>query len=46
MEIDVLLLAGGVLALVVAALSDRMRRLPVSEPLLGPARGDRCSGRP
>jgi hypothetical protein len=35
MKIDILLLAGGLLALVVAALSERMRRIPVSEPLLG-----------
>jgi NhaP-type Na+/H+ or K+/H+ antiporter len=32
--IDVLLLGAGVLALVVAALSGRLRRLPVSEPVL------------
>ncbi|ADB76905.1 cation:proton antiporter [Geodermatophilus obscurus] len=30
-----MLLAGGLVALVVAALSDRIRRLPISEPLLG-----------
>ena len=35
MTIDVLLLAGGVLAIGVAALSSRLRRLPVSEPLFG-----------
>jgi NhaP-type Na+/H+ or K+/H+ antiporter len=35
MTIDVLLLAGGALALGVAALSSRLRRLPVSEPLVG-----------
>ena len=35
MKIDILLLAGGLLALVVAGLSERMRRIPVSEPLLG-----------
>ncbi|WP_100498383.1 cation:proton antiporter domain-containing protein [Geodermatophilus chilensis] len=34
MLIDVLLLGAGVLALVVAALSGRLRRLPVSEPVL------------
>ena len=34
MKIDILLLAGGLLAVVVAALSERMRRIPVSEPLL------------
>jgi NhaP-type Na+/H+ or K+/H+ antiporter len=33
--IDVVLLAGGLLAVGVAALSTRMRRLPLSEPLLG-----------
>jgi NhaP-type Na+/H+ or K+/H+ antiporter len=33
--IDVVLLTGGLLAGVVAALSERLRRLPVSEPLLG-----------
>jgi NhaP-type Na+/H+ or K+/H+ antiporter len=32
--IDVLLFAGGVLGLLVAALSGRLRRLPVSEPVL------------
>jgi sodium/hydrogen antiporter len=32
---DLLLLAGGILAIGVAALSSRLRRLPVSEPLLG-----------
>ena len=35
MIIDVVLAAGGLIGLVVAALSSRMRRLPVSEPLLG-----------
>ncbi|MCV2488181.1 cation:proton antiporter [Geodermatophilus sp. YIM 151500] len=35
MTIDVLLLTGGLLAVAVAALSERLRRLPVSEPLLG-----------
>jgi sodium/hydrogen antiporter len=35
MTVDLLLLAGGVLAIGVAALSSRLRRLPVSEPLLG-----------
>lgn len=35
MTIDLLLLAGGILAIGVAALSTRLRRLPVSEPLLG-----------
>ncbi len=35
MTIDVLLLAGGLLAIGVAALSTRLRRLPVSEPLIG-----------
>ncbi|MGY2129449.1 cation:proton antiporter domain-containing protein [Blastococcus sp. SYSU DS0617] len=35
MTIDVLLLAGGLLAIGVAALSTRLRRLPVSEPLVG-----------
>ncbi|MGY1755034.1 cation:proton antiporter domain-containing protein [Blastococcus sp. SYSU D01042] len=35
MTTDVLLLTGGVLALGVAALSSRLRRLPVSEPLVG-----------
>jgi NhaP-type Na+/H+ or K+/H+ antiporter len=37
--IDVLLLAAGVLALVVAALSGRLRRLPVSEPVFALALG-------
>jgi NhaP-type Na+/H+ or K+/H+ antiporter len=35
MTVDLLLLAGGVLAIGVAALSSRLRRLPISEPLLG-----------
>jgi NhaP-type Na+/H+ or K+/H+ antiporter len=35
MTIDVLLLAGGLLAVGVAAMSTRLRRLPVSEPLVG-----------
>ncbi|SOC50232.1 sodium/proton antiporter, CPA1 family [Blastococcus aggregatus] len=35
MTIDVLLLTGGLLAIGVAALSGRLRRLPVSEPLIG-----------
>jgi NhaP-type Na+/H+ or K+/H+ antiporter len=35
MTVDLVLLAGGLLAVVVAALSERLRRLPVSEPLLG-----------
>jgi sodium/hydrogen antiporter len=35
MTTDLLLLAGGVLAVGVAALSSRLRRLPLSEPLLG-----------
>lgn len=35
MKTDLVLLAGGLVALVVAALSDRTRRLPISEPLLG-----------
>ena len=35
MTTDVVLLTGGLLALGVAALSERLRRLPVSEPLLG-----------
>ncbi len=35
MKTDLVLLAGGLVALVVAALSDRIRRLPISEPLLG-----------
>jgi len=35
MTTDVLLLAGGLLAIGVAALSSRLRRLPVSEPLVG-----------
>ncbi len=39
MLIDVLLLAAGVLALVVAALSGRLRRLPVSEPVFALALG-------
>ena len=34
MTIDVVLLAGGALALVVAALSERLRRMPLSEPVL------------
>jgi sodium/hydrogen antiporter len=37
--VDVVLAAAGVLALVVAALSERIRRLPVSEPLLALAAG-------
>ncbi len=39
MLIDVLLVAAGTLALVVAALSERLRHLPVSEPVLGLAVG-------
>ncbi|MGX5654576.1 cation:proton antiporter domain-containing protein [Geodermatophilus nigrescens] len=39
MRVDVVLLAGGLLAVLVAALSDRLRRLPLSEPLLGLAVG-------
>ncbi len=39
MTIDLVLLAAGMLALGVAALSERLRRLPVSEPLLGLAAG-------
>jgi sodium/hydrogen antiporter len=35
MTTDLVLLAGGLLGLGVAALSERLRRLPVSEPLLG-----------
>ncbi|MDQ4102457.1 MAG: sodium:proton exchanger, partial [Actinomycetota bacterium] len=35
MTIDVLLACSGVLAIAVAALSGRLRRLPVSEPVLG-----------
>lgn len=35
MTIDVLLLTGGLLAIGVAALSTRLRRLPLSEPLVG-----------
>ncbi|SNR46225.1 cation:proton antiporter domain-containing protein [Blastococcus mobilis] len=35
MTTDLLLLVGGLIALGVAALSERLRRLPVSEPLLG-----------
>ncbi|WP_040340132.1 cation:proton antiporter [Candidatus Blastococcus massiliensis] len=35
MTTDVLLLTGGLLAIGVAALSTRLRRLPVSEPLVG-----------
>jgi sodium/hydrogen antiporter len=35
MTLDLLLLAGGVLAVCVATLSSRLRRYPVSEPLLG-----------
>ena len=35
MTIDVLLLTGGLLAVGVAAMSSRLRRLPVSEPLVG-----------
>jgi sodium/hydrogen antiporter len=35
MTIDILLLAGGLLAVAVAALSSRLRRLPISEPLVG-----------
>ncbi len=34
MNTDLVLLAGGLLGLGVAALSERLRRLPVSEPLL------------
>lgn len=37
--IDVLLLTAGLLGLVVAALSERLRRLPVSEPVLALAAG-------
>ena len=39
MLIDVLLVAAGALALLVAALSERLRRLPVSEPVLALAVG-------
>ncbi|SNS18943.1 sodium/proton antiporter, CPA1 family [Geodermatophilus pulveris] len=39
MLIDVLLVVAGVLGLLVAALSERLRRLPVSEPVLGLAVG-------
>lgn len=35
MTIDLLLLAGGILGIGVAALSTRLRRLPLSEPLIG-----------
>ena len=35
MRVDLVLLAGGLLGLGVAALSERLRRLPLSEPLLG-----------
>jgi NhaP-type Na+/H+ or K+/H+ antiporter len=35
MTVDVLLLTGGLLAIGVAALSSRLRRLPLSEPLVG-----------
>lgn len=35
MTLDLLLLVGGVLAIGVAAMSSRLRQLPVSEPLLG-----------
>jgi NhaP-type Na+/H+ or K+/H+ antiporter len=34
-KIDLLLLAGGILGIGVAALSTRLRRLPLSEPLIG-----------
>jgi NhaP-type Na+/H+ or K+/H+ antiporter len=34
-RVDVVLLAAGLLAVLVAVLSDRLRRLPLSEPLLG-----------
>lgn len=34
MLVDVVLVAAGVLALAIAALSERLRRLPISEPLL------------
>ncbi|SOD98119.1 cation:proton antiporter domain-containing protein [Blastococcus haudaquaticus] len=37
--IDIILLAAGALGLVVAALSERMRRLPVSEPVLAMTAG-------
>lgn len=39
MTVDLLLLAGGLLAIGVAAMSTRLRRLPLSEPLLGLAVG-------
>ncbi|UOY01940.1 cation:proton antiporter domain-containing protein [Blastococcus sp. PRF04-17] len=39
MTIDLLLLAGGVLGIGIAALSTRLRRLPLSEPLVGLAVG-------
>lgn len=39
MTVDLLLTAVGVLGVVVAALSSKMRRLPISEPLLGLAAG-------
>lgn len=39
MLIDIVLVAAGVLGLAVAALSDRLRRLPVSEPVLALAGG-------
>lgn len=39
MRLDVVLLTAGVLAVVVAVLSDRLRRLPLSEPLLGMTAG-------
>ena len=35
MTIDLILLVGGLIAVGVAALSERLRRLPLSEPLLG-----------
>ncbi|ULE33915.1 cation:proton antiporter domain-containing protein [Mycobacterium sp. IDR2000157661] len=35
MEVDIVLTAVGILGVVVAALSAKMRRLPISEPLLG-----------
>lgn len=35
MEIDILLVTVGLLGVVVAALSSKMRRMPISEPLLG-----------
>ncbi|WP_091763855.1 cation:proton antiporter domain-containing protein [Blastococcus aurantiacus] len=42
MTIDVLLLVGGLLGIVVAALSSRLRRLPVSEPMVGLLVGIAC----